>query len=209
MCTKERMFSFVHIVNRHTMKKEKGARLKEERERLGISQADFAKACGVGRTAQFNYESGKRSPDGNYLHAAGALGVDTGYVLFGDRSTPLNLYSLGVASILPDITERAGINTDALLHILDLAAESEANCWGTSAGPVFTNENRAELVNALFEDGALLSRVMYEIHEVLHLNDKTLPLDKEIRVILMLYRSFKASGKVDQKMVKEAVNLAS
>lgn len=191
------------------MEKEKGKRLKEERERLGISQADFAKACGVGRTAQFNYESGKRSPDGNYLHAAGELGVDTGYLLFGDRSTPFNLYSLGVASILPDIAERAGLNTDAILHILDLAAESEANIWGAPTGPIFTNENKTELVNALFEDGALLSRVMYEIHEALHRNGKTLALDKEIRVILMLYRSFKASGKVDQKMVEEAINLTS
>lgn len=208
MCAKEIMFSFAHIVNWCNMKKEKGERLKEERERLGISQADFAKACGVGRTAQFNYESGKRSPDGNYLHAASELGVDTGYVLFGDRSTPNNLYSLGVASILPDIAERAGLNTDALLHILDFAAESEANIWGAPTGPIFTNENKTELVNALFEDGALLSRVMYEIQEVLHLTGKTLALDKEVRIILMLYRSFKASGKVDQKMVGEAINLA-
>jgi len=191
------------------MEKEKGKRLKGERERLGISQADFAKACGVGRTAQFNYESGKRSPDGDYLYAAGELGADTGYLLFGVRSTPLNLYSMGVASILRDIAERAGLNSDALHDILDLAAESEANSWGAPAGPILTNENKTELVNALFENGALLAEVMYKIAEVLHLNNKPVSLDKKIRAILMLYRSFKASGKVDQKMVEEAVNLAS
>lgn len=203
------MFSFECIVNRYAMEKEQGKRLKEERERLGISQADFAKACGVGRTAQFNYESGKRSPDGDYLHAAGELGVDTGYLLFGVRSTPLNLYSLGVASVLPDITERAGLNYDALHDILELSAESEANTWGAPTGPILTKENKTELVNALFEDGALLAEVMHKIAEVIHLNNKTIALDKKIRAILMLYRSFKASGKVDPKMVDEAVNLAS
>jgi len=202
------MFSFVYIVNGCDMEKEQGKRLKEERERLGISQADFAKACGVGRTAQFNYESGKRSPDGGYLYAAGELGVDTGYLLFGVRSTPLNLYDLGVASVLPDIAERAGLNYDALHGILDLSAESEANSWGTHTCPFLTYENKVELVNALFEDGALLGEVMYKIAEVLHFGNKTLALDKKIRVILMLYRSFKVSGKVDPNMVKEAVNLA-
>lgn len=203
------VFPFECIVNRHVMEKEHGKRLKEERERLGISQADFAKACGVGRTAQFNYESGKRSPDGDYLYAAGELGVDTGYLLFGVRSTPLNLYSLGVASVLPDIAERAGLNYDALDGILSLSAESETNIWGASTGPILTKENKTELVNALFEDGALLAEVMCKIAEALHLNNKTVALDKKIRVILMLYRSFKASGKVDPKMVGEAVNLAS
>ncbi|MDP2829212.1 MAG: helix-turn-helix domain-containing protein [Sulfuricellaceae bacterium] len=191
------------------MEKEHGKRLKEERERLGMSQADFAKACGVGRTAQFNYESGKRTPDGDYLYEAGELGVDTGYVLFGERSTPNSLYSLGVASVLPSIAERAGINTAALMGILDLAAVSESNTWGTPTGPTLGGEDQIELENALFEDGELLAEVMDKIAVALHFSNKTIALDKRIRAILMLYRSFKASGKVDQKMVDEAINLAS
>jgi transcriptional regulator with XRE-family HTH domain len=192
------------------MESQQGKRLKEERERLGISQADFATACGVGRTAQFNYESGKRSPDGDYLNAAGEFGIDVGYVLFGERSTPNNLYSLGVANILPDIIERAGLNYEALDNILQLAAESEANTWGKpSDTPFLTADNKTELVNALFENGALLARVMCKITKVLHLNNKTIPLDKKISAILMLYRLSRNSGKVNQKMVEETVNLAS
>lgn len=186
---------------------QRGKRLKEERERLGISQADFANACGVGRTAQFNYEIGKRNPSGKYLHAAGELGVDTGYVLFGERSTPNSLYSLGVASVLPAVIERVGLNYAALDDILRLAAESEANIWGkTSNSPTLKGEDQAALIDALFENGALLADVIYEIAKTLH-PDKTLALDKKVKVILMLYRLFKPTGKVDTKIVEETIAL--
>lgn len=61
-------------------------RLRAERERLGLSQVAFGDLCGVGKHAQINYEAGRRSPDGNYLMAAAAQGVDVLYILTGERS---------------------------------------------------------------------------------------------------------------------------
>lgn len=63
-----------------------GKRLKEERERLGMTQAGFAAACGVKKTAQFTYESGARSPDARYLVEAGKINVDVRYVLTGVKA---------------------------------------------------------------------------------------------------------------------------
>ncbi|MBQ1782907.1 MAG: helix-turn-helix transcriptional regulator [Gammaproteobacteria bacterium] len=69
-----------------------GARLREERERLGKSQTDFAaiaEAAGVPgatRQSQSLYEKGKRMPDAGYLAAVAAVGVDVLYVLTGSRS---------------------------------------------------------------------------------------------------------------------------
>lgn len=60
-----------------------GARLKEERSRLGLSQTDLGAAGGVGKTTQINYEKGAGSPDANYLSAVAALGVDILYVVTG------------------------------------------------------------------------------------------------------------------------------
>lgn len=62
-----------------------GVRLKEERERLGLNQAEFAEACGVKRVAQGNYEKDARSPDATYLVAAAQLGVDVNYLITGVR----------------------------------------------------------------------------------------------------------------------------
>lgn len=60
-----------------------GERLRAERHRLGLAQADFGAKCGVSKTSQFNYESGERSPDGEYFYKASELGVDTHYVITG------------------------------------------------------------------------------------------------------------------------------
>lgn len=62
-----------------------GVRLKEERARLAISQADFAALGGVARNAQAHYEKGERSPDLDYLSRLADAGVDVVYVLTGRR----------------------------------------------------------------------------------------------------------------------------
>ncbi|AGN77371.1 Cro/Cl family transcriptional regulator [Pseudomonas putida H8234] len=62
-----------------------GDRLKEERERLGLNQTDFAALAGASKNTQYNYEKGERSPDANYLAAAASQGVDVLYVLTGER----------------------------------------------------------------------------------------------------------------------------
>lgn len=62
-----------------------GERLKLERQRLGLNQADFGAKVGVSKTSQFNYEAGDRSPDTAYLQQAFELGVDVHYVVTGQR----------------------------------------------------------------------------------------------------------------------------
>jgi transcriptional regulator with XRE-family HTH domain len=65
-----------------------GNRLREERERLGLTQAQLAEAAGIQRLAQGQYENEIRSPTVKYLSAIGCKDVDLSYVLFGrPRST--------------------------------------------------------------------------------------------------------------------------
>jgi len=61
-------------------------RLREERERLGMSQAVFGELGGVKANAQGNYEKGDRFPDAAYLAAVAGHGVDVLYVVSGERS---------------------------------------------------------------------------------------------------------------------------
>ncbi|WP_368921827.1 helix-turn-helix domain-containing protein [Comamonas aquatica] len=58
-------------------------RLKEARERLGLSQQALAEHCGITARSQRNYESGERLPDAAYLAQLVGLGVDLCYVLTG------------------------------------------------------------------------------------------------------------------------------
>lgn len=68
-----------------------GARLRQERERIGLSQTEFAAiadkagVAGATRQSQSLYEKGKRMPDAGYLAVVAAAGVDVGYVLTGQR----------------------------------------------------------------------------------------------------------------------------
>ncbi|WP_171052544.1 XRE family transcriptional regulator [Ruegeria sediminis] len=62
-----------------------GARLKEERERLGLSQIAFADLGGVKKHAQINYESDRRKPDSSYLSLISKEGADVLYILTGKR----------------------------------------------------------------------------------------------------------------------------
>lgn len=62
-----------------------GERLREERERLGLSQTALGAIGGVLKQAQLKYEQGSRMPDAAYLAAVAAHGVDVMYVLTGNR----------------------------------------------------------------------------------------------------------------------------
>lgn len=64
-----------------------GARLKAERERLGLSQTDFAAIAGASKHAQINWEKGAASPNAVALEAWEKRGLDVLYVITG-RSTP-------------------------------------------------------------------------------------------------------------------------
>ncbi|HDR1538122.1 TPA: helix-turn-helix transcriptional regulator, partial [Pasteurella multocida] len=63
-----------------------GERLKNEREKLKLTQEQLGAIGGVKRLAQANYESGKRIPDARYLAEIAKVGMDIMYVLFGERA---------------------------------------------------------------------------------------------------------------------------
>lgn len=63
-----------------------GARLREERERLGMTQETFGQTGGVLKRALIRYEKGERVPDAKFLAAIAVAGVDVLYVLTGQRT---------------------------------------------------------------------------------------------------------------------------
>lgn len=62
-----------------------GRRLREERKRLGMSQEGFAREGGVALNTQFNYETGLRNPDTDYLLKIRDSGADAVYILTGQK----------------------------------------------------------------------------------------------------------------------------
>lgn len=60
-------------------------RLKEERERLGLSQSAFGQLGGVGRTTVVAWEGATAFPNAAFLEAVAEVGLDVGYVVTGAR----------------------------------------------------------------------------------------------------------------------------
>ncbi|WP_350112099.1 helix-turn-helix domain-containing protein [Nitrosomonas sp.] len=203
-----------------------GSRLRKERERLNMKQEDFATACGVRRRAQSSYESDTRSPDANYLEAAAKIGVDISYVIYGKLGSSETALRL---SVLEDvyfaINSELGStveNAVTLLNHAQLAAhpninelydkfdkESELpkivkvylrNC------PKFISDNSHDTVTV---DTNLLETILEHIETILLDKKINLQSKKKALAVSMLYRAFKASGKVDLKMIEETLILAS
>ena len=94
-------------------------RLKEAREKLGLSQQALAEHCGITARTQRNYESGERLPDAAYLAELLALGADLAYVLTGQRD-PLVPALDSAEQVLLDSYRRC--KPDAKANLIQTAA---------------------------------------------------------------------------------------
>ena len=105
-----------------------GPRLREERERLGMTQKVFGLIGGVEPNAQGKYESGERTPKADYLAAVARRGVDVLYVLTGQRS-PVLLEHLdhGEERVLDSYRILPREGQEALRHMAISLAEMSAN----------------------------------------------------------------------------------
>ena len=61
-------------------------RIREERQRLGLSQEQLGAIAGVRKQAQLTYEKGDRHTDTLYLAAIAETGADVLYILTGQRA---------------------------------------------------------------------------------------------------------------------------
>lgn len=77
-----------------------GERLKEERDRLGLTQEQMAGRLDVTQKTQGLYERGQRMPNAEYLAVMADLGCDVLYVLTGQRTPAAQPLSVREACML-------------------------------------------------------------------------------------------------------------
>lgn len=61
-------------------------RLREERERLGLSQTEVSSRLAVGKNTYLRYESGETSPTARHLAELDRMGMDVYYIVVGERT---------------------------------------------------------------------------------------------------------------------------
>ncbi|MGE7957482.1 helix-turn-helix domain-containing protein [Pseudomonas sp. NPDC089530] len=101
-----------------------GSRLRQERERLGLSQKKFGEVGGVEANAQGRYESGERVPKADYLSRVAVKGVDVLYIVTGKRTpTSAENLSLNEEKILISYRALYKEDQDAIGHLTHTLAE--------------------------------------------------------------------------------------
>ncbi|MFJ3486103.1 helix-turn-helix domain-containing protein [Pseudomonas sp. NPDC090202] len=92
-----------------------GLRLRQERNRLKLSQSALGSLGGVETNAQGNYESGARSPKADYLLRIAEAGVDITFVLTGKFNQVIDpTVSVETAAQQHALTEHLGKVTHQL-----------------------------------------------------------------------------------------------
>lgn len=201
-----------------------GTRLREERDRLKLTQEAFANACGVSRRAQVTYEADERSPDARYLEAASKFGVDIAYVVYGGRTEFKETVRLiAIEDLFFNICfelgfcdeDIQGFVNEAIPVIQGLYDKGEDVGGGApylvesvktfidKSARISPNTQSGKQINIIF-----LELVMEQIDSVLTQKNKTLPAKKKALIISMLYQAGEISGLVDKNILDNSIALA-
>ena len=106
-----------------------GKRLREERERLGLSQPAFAAVAGTTKQTLFSWETGKTAPDGFQLEALATAGADVLYILTGQRAGAQPAHD-AAEQVLLDSYRRC--SSQARQNLIQTAALLAAGLSGTT-----------------------------------------------------------------------------
>ena len=197
-------------------------RLKSERERVGLTQAAFAKRCGVGKTAQYTYESGKRFPDAAYLAEAESLGVDLSYLFSGMREEEKVDYDIAREELFGGLFAALGFTREdidrysrsiiPLLH--DLWHEDGAHDqWKTTKLLPAALEvlNTSPFVKNISDKAYIevgrLEAVLLAINE--SAQAAVLPAIARAKIAALAYRLASKHGTVDRHLIEEASALVN
>lgn len=112
-----------------------GSRLRQERQRLGMNQATFARLGGVEPNAQSLYESGKRVPRADYLMNIARGGVDLLFLFLQSRRPVIS----------PLIMPQQGLqDVNTSIHQLGLHMASTAQAIHDLVTATLAHESRPE-----------------------------------------------------------------
>jgi transcriptional regulator with XRE-family HTH domain len=92
-------------------------RLKQERERLALTQDEFSAAAGAKRRTLVDWEKGVSSPTAMQLAELQTIGVDVAYVVTGERQG----HGIGEAAV-----------HQAVIDAVDLLSLEKSRCAATS-----------------------------------------------------------------------------
>lgn len=189
-------------------------RLRRERQRLGLSQKEFAERAGISRVTQGNYESGKRFPGEGYFSSIKKLGVDDYYLISGLRLNQFSNEAFAREMVLFEVADRLGLDRGAFRNAVEEIAHISPSALESDNSEVIDN-HCAGLVwvelsqSPVLLDADALAKVLSCLRDEMARQGVTMPAEKEAKAIVMLYKAFRVAGNVDREMVATTVSLSA
>ena len=103
-----------------------GERLRQERDRLGLSQQGLADAVAIQRALLSRYERGLVEPGAGVLMKLASTGIDVTFVLFGARSGAARLLTPEESALLDNYNAADERGRAAARSVLDALAQPKA-----------------------------------------------------------------------------------
>ncbi|WOD12772.1 helix-turn-helix transcriptional regulator [Pseudomonas sp. NyZ704] len=104
-----------------------GARLQLERQRVGLTQGEFAEKIGIAKRTLAGYEGGTSDIGASVLEVARGLGVDVLFVVSGVRTpTPETTLSEHEAQLVEDFRKMRSADQGSAQRLVSALAETSA-----------------------------------------------------------------------------------
>jgi len=107
------------------------SRLAEVRARTGLSQADFAREVGIGKSTQIRYEKGEVWPAVDYLERVASVfpeHCDYNWLVTGMEMTGAEKLTVAIATVLTRLSRSVGIDDGELMTVRD-ACQLQDRDW--------------------------------------------------------------------------------
>lgn len=177
-----------------------GERIRDLREKMGLSQGDFADVAGVTARAQRNYEAGLRTPNIRYLESLAEVGrVDVGYILTGVMT---NEFDMNEAKAFRWLAKSLGLDTG-----FQIAATTAFYRLSEVGFDNAALDSELDALLALYKVAVIDAQLLSGIIESVEKLAPSIDPRKKAGVVTLLYRSFRGAGRIDEKAVIEAVEL--
>lgn len=188
-----------------------GARLREERERLKLSQTQLADKIGISRVTLGRYESGKREVGAEVFDKLGQLGMRVEYILTGTKVEGAKKAVRALWKVLNSLTKQLQLEPILVRLAVDMAGsevEAEAKFQPT-------HDQIDKVVADILQDSPVLALDPDLFMATLDAVERTLekkpngvmPSWKKAQLVVLVYRASKKSGKVDTRVLDDALLL--
>lgn len=192
-----------------------GERLRAERERLGLTQAELASACGVHRKSQGNYEGDDYLPGAAYWDAAARAGIDVAFVR-GGAAAALAAPDAGIAARGALLALLRGMGYNIKVTPLGVLESLEGLLLAPNPDDPIERERAAIRAAAIAERLVLDSPAAHWLVQSALAVERsfakagiTVPAHRFAQAVSVVYQSAMARSTIDPEAVTAATGLAA